>query len=299
MTLAIPLGLKTALESGECVLFIGAGIGGHLLSPDGKTTPNAPQLASELAAHFRIDTDSTDLAKVAQVVELRKSKSELEDYLRRGLANLEPDPHLRWLSSLRWRAIFTTNYDAGIERAYELNGKPPQTPVSIASTSEITSYDSRFQVPIYHIHGALFGGREGIVISESDYTRFSERRRMLFQLLKHNFATSIFVYVGYSNQDPNWALVLNEIANEFAPSKLPQSYRVAPTTDPLDIEILHARGVETIPATFEEFAGLTRALLAELKIEPEHCRGTQQIGHGRVRLGRHTGDLLHAHAACA
>lgn len=275
MSITIPLGLKTALESGECVLFLGAGIGAHLRSADNKVAPDAPQLAVELATYFNVDTKSTNLAKVSQVIEIRKSKSEIEDYLRKRLANLEPDSRLQWLSTLRWRAIFTTNYDAGIERAYELNPKPPQTPVTIASTNELTSYDPRFQVPIYHIHGALFGGRDGIVITENDYTKFSERRRMLFELLKYNFATSTLLYIGYSNQDPNWDLVLNEIAKEFAPSRLPQSYRIAPSTDSLDVEILHAKGVETVSSTFEEFSLLAATQLTDVQMEPDQLRKLQ------------------------
>jgi hypothetical protein len=37
----------------------------------------------------------------------------------------------RWLACFRWRAIFTTNYDRAIERAYDLNPDQPQNPVSM------------------------------------------------------------------------------------------------------------------------------------------------------------------------
>jgi hypothetical protein len=46
------------------VLFVGAGIGGHLARPDGSKSLNATELATDLAKHFNIETSSTDLANV-------------------------------------------------------------------------------------------------------------------------------------------------------------------------------------------------------------------------------------------
>lgn len=153
----LPLGLRHALESGECVLFVGAGIGSHLKGPDGQTAPDGQNLAKQLAEAFSIDTDTYDLAQISQIVTIRKGRPELETFLQKRLANLEPDETLKWLVSLRWKAIFTTNYDHGIERAYDLIQQPQQRPITLAVTAEMVSYDPVFEVPIYHLHGTLFG----------------------------------------------------------------------------------------------------------------------------------------------
>lgn len=250
----IPLGLRQGLEAGDCVLFVGAGVGCHLWR-DGAQAPDGRALARELAEQFKIDTGSSqDLAKVSQIVELRKGRTELETFLKKRLSDLEPDAALRWLCTIRWRAIYTTNYDDGIERGYALTAKPPQTPVPMASTSELVTFDRRFQVPVFYLHGRLFGpDKPHIIITESDYAEFRKQRQMMFEILKTEFATSTFLYVGYSNQDPNWKMLLEELRSEFYPSPLPQSYRVAPTTDPLDEEILRAKNVDTIACTYEDF----------------------------------------------
>jgi len=175
----IPLGLRRALESGDCVLFIGAGIGGHLIDKQGNKAPNAINLAKEMAASFGIDTRGKyDLAKLAKVVELRKGRPELITFLNKRLSNLEPDEYLKWLFTLRWRAIFTTNYDRGIQRAYELIASPPQKCITISSTPEIVRYNPIFEVPIYHLHGSLFESKDQyILITEDDYVRFRLRRK--------------------------------------------------------------------------------------------------------------------------
>ena len=128
----LPLGLRHAIESGNCVLFIGAGIGAHLFDAEGNPAPDGNSLAKELAEHFLIDTEGVfDLAKVSEIVEIRKGRKELEVFLKRRLSNLQPDENLKWLVSLRWKAIFTTNYDNGIERAYELIVEPQQKPITL------------------------------------------------------------------------------------------------------------------------------------------------------------------------
>jgi hypothetical protein len=151
----IPLGLRQALESGDCVLFVGAGLGCHL-QVTGSPIPDARALASDLATEFKIDVGTvTDLAKISQVVEIRKGRTELETYIKTRICNPEPDDTFRWISTVRWRAIFTTNYDNGVEQAYARTPNPPQTPVPIATTSQLTTFDRRFQVPLYYLHGTL------------------------------------------------------------------------------------------------------------------------------------------------
>lgn len=265
---SLPLTLRKALEGGECVLFLGAGIGAHALDKTGKAAPNGEELAKRLAQQFGIDADGMyDLSKIAEIVELREGRKELETFLRDQLTDLEPDDTLKWLATLKWRAIFTTNYDYVIERAYELTAHPPQKPVSFSITPDLFPHDPRFDVPIYHLHGSFFGRfKPSIIITQSDYVTFREARHMLFEILKKEFATSTVLYVGYSNKDPNWQTVLSEVRNEFYPSPIPPSFRVAPETNRLDAELLRAKGVETLDMRLDEFVTTAAAALKEAKV---------------------------------
>jgi hypothetical protein len=55
--LELPLALRQSLEAGDCVLFIGAGIGRHLLR-DGLPAPTGVELAGELAGEFKIESEN-------------------------------------------------------------------------------------------------------------------------------------------------------------------------------------------------------------------------------------------------
>jgi hypothetical protein len=109
----LPLGLRQALERGNCVLFLGAGIGCHYKRPDGTPAPDGAKLAQDLIAAFKFGIPTTDLPRVAQYAEIKESRANLDAFVRRSLANLEPDEHIQWLTTYRWRSIFTTNCDMG------------------------------------------------------------------------------------------------------------------------------------------------------------------------------------------
>ena len=266
------------MESGECVLFLGAGIGGHLTDEQGRTAPSGADLAVELAKHFSVDTEgSSDLAKISQVVEIRKKgRQELHSFLQKRLASLTPDKDLQWLLARPWKAIFTTNYDYGIERAYELNPKPIQRPVVATVTADLAPVNPMFEVPIFHLHGTLFGVvTPHIIITEDDYATFRERRRMLFELLKTEFATSTILYIEYSHNDNNWKIVLNELVSEVAGTARPISYRVAPNTPALDVEILKAKGIDTLTGELSAFVSSARLELVDIPITPDRLKALQ------------------------
>jgi len=266
----IPLGLRQVLESGDCVLFLGAGVGSHAKKPDGSAAPDGGTLSKELCTRFDIVPQSEDLAKVAQLVEIHKSRADLEGFLKKRLSDLEPDETLRWLTNFRWRAIFTTNYDRALVRAYELNAKAPQAPVAMSVTAELQYTNPRIQVPIFYLHGTLFGPSPShVVITQDDYARFQEKRKMLWSRLKSEFSTSAILYLGYSGRDPNWRLVLDELTQEFLPSALPQSYRVDPFADSQDVEILQHKHIETLQTDLESFRQSVVAELGDFKPEPD------------------------------
>lgn len=269
MPIELPLPLKQGMESGECVLFCGAGIGFNARSDAGSIAPDGRMLAARVAERFGISAGTNaSLSQVAQVAVLRKGRAELDAFLTATLAALEPDESLCWLFGLRWRAIFTTNYDRIIQRAFERNPNPQQRPVTISSSGQLAYYNPRYEVPIFHIHGCLFDPQSApVLITEDDYALFREKRRMMFELVKAEFAKSTVLYLGYSNEDPNWRTVLEELRSEFQGRELPQSFRVSPSTDPLDTEILASKGITTIVATTDEFVSAARQAVNPVAID--------------------------------
>lgn len=269
----LPLSLVSALESGKCVLFIGAGIGVHMRTGTGHA-PTAWQLAQDMIGDFKLDFESDDLTTVASIVEIRRGRPALISYVSSQLASVEPDEILQWVSTVRWHAIFTTNYDDGIERAYELNPSPPQSAFPISAMGDYRQPLPVLEVPIYHLHGMLTGAHAGeIVITDDDYTHYLERRSMLFERLRENFATSTILYVGYSGKDANWKQLFADVRREFAPRLTPHAYRIDPCAKPQDNELLLNSRVETISISFKDFVHDAQLALKDASFGPDLLEG--------------------------
>lgn len=267
----LPLGLVNALESGNCVLFIGAGAGYETLDEHGAMGPAGVALAHSIATRFSIDTEGNDdLAAVAQLAESRHSRAKLISHIDRELSTLQPSEDLKWLLSMTWKAVYTTNYDDVIEKCYSQNPNPTQRPVPIATNSEFAPWDPRFEVPIFHLHGSLASpeGRESILITEADYARFRSRRQMLFDHFRLSFSGTPILYFGYRNRDPNWQVVTAEVRAEYAPGTPPQSFRVAPDTSALEQELLAGQGITTLRGTLADLRAAVELNLGSLRVEP-------------------------------
>jgi Flp pilus assembly protein TadD len=271
----LPMGLVSALETGNCVLFVGAGVGHYAHNPEGLTAPDARSLAGSLASAFGIDAgDSPELAKIAEVVERRRGRLELIAFLEQTLGHLQPDEDLQWLMSRTWRAVFTTNYDGILERCFELNPSPTQTAVSIGINSEVQDFDPNFQVPIYHLHGSLLSeeAKDAILVTQQDYALFRARRQMLFDVFKHTYATSTILYFGYSNDDSNWREITAELRSQFVPRFPPTGYRIAPSTSDLDREILEGQSIFTLDGYLRDFREAVQVRLGDLRVEPRQLQ---------------------------
>jgi tetratricopeptide (TPR) repeat protein len=138
-------------------------------------------------------------------------------------------------------------------------------------SSDLVTTNPRFEVPVFHLHGALFlNASDPIVITEEDYARYQSQRRMLFNFLQIQAAQQPILYIGYSNRDPNWKNLLTELRAEFAPKSLPPSFRVAPETSAVEAEILASQGIQTIESDLRTFRLSTRISLGDMRLDPSH-----------------------------
>ena len=130
--------------------------------------------------------------------------------------------------------------------AYHQSSAAAQNVVPIYVTADFKDFSIYTDVPAYFIHGCLNQPGFPIVITQSDYSRFREKRRMMFEQLKIHHAQCTFLYIGYSHKDPNWQMIHSEMQSEFPEGNLPRSFRIDPKPDIAQSEILLNKGIETI-----------------------------------------------------
>lgn len=271
--------LLQSIRSHNCVLFIGAGMGYYLRNQFGETCPDGDALTKKLCNEFNLDNNTVkDLPIASELVEIRKNRGALLDFLRKQLLGFDPDENYLWLSTIGWRAIYTTNFDDGLLAAYHKSCAAAQNIVPIYVTANFKDFSTYTDVPAYFIHGCLNQPDSPIVITQSDYSRFREKRRMMFEQLKIHHAQCTFLYIGYSHKDPNWHMIHSEMQSEFPEGNLPRSFRIDPKPDIAQSEILLNKGIETIACdlntlieAYKQYVQVQGTVSQIWGGVPEHC----------------------------
>jgi hypothetical protein len=180
-----PEALLQSIRSGNCILFLGAGLGYNLVNESGDNCPDGQTLARRMCDEFNLNTKTDDLSVASELVELRcKGRGPLLDFLRKQLLGYEPDEYYQWIPNITWRAIYTTNFDDGLLTAFRKSSDAPRNIVPIYVTSDFKDFSLYTDVPAYYIHGCLKQPGLPLVITQTDYSLFREKRRMMFEQLK-------------------------------------------------------------------------------------------------------------------
>ena len=273
--MSISFDLKQALETGNAILFVGAGMGYNMVTSNGDAIPDGAKLAQMIADNFHVPSNGiTDLAKITQYVVAQKGgKNELNVFIRQTLDQALPDDAMMWIPTIRWKAIYTTNYDNCIEKAYDQCPNPAQQYIVVTHLSGIGEYHSAFQVPIIHLHGSLFAPTSPeILITQQDYIKYSEKRSSLFSLLKMHMASSCILYTGYSHNDSNFSQILSDVETEMYPEQPKRAYRVDPYTSELDTALLSQRNITTLSQSFTDFVGCARIEISSVSITKDNYK---------------------------
>jgi hypothetical protein len=198
-----PPSLVEALAAGECVLFAGAG----LSVPAG--LPSWGELIDLLAGELNLKREPNDYLHVAQEYRNQPGGTgKLADLIRSRFQVRLPTLAHYLLLALPMRSIVTTNYDRLLE---DTLAALKHTPVRVVEERDVARTGSAHGVYVVKFHGDVERPEE-VVLSLSDYDRFSLRRPALATLLRALLLNQKFFFVGYILGDKNLQEIYGEVA---------------------------------------------------------------------------------------
>lgn len=207
------------LAKGDGILFLGAGASRAATSPDGRKGLSGNDLKDLLCDKFLAgNKKDKSLAYVGDLVKSEVGILDMQRYVCGLFRGLTPTPAHLIVPKLKWKAIFTTNYDLLVEKAYD--GKADR----VQNLARIICDDDDFQavlkdpkgLPFLKLHGCVTRDSDThlpLILSSWEYHKFRERRTRLFAFLKewgHDFPV---VFCGYEIADENVRDILFELAD--------------------------------------------------------------------------------------
>lgn len=253
------------------ILFVGAGVS--------RTLWDADKLAKELFNDLGIEETpySTELGLqgVADIYYARNRLDKLFNKLDNTIKTQEPPTEFIELTRYPWRAIYTTNYDDFIERAYGLSQTLGQTPYSYNKISKLSDFDKKASpqgIPIIKLHGCIHDGIGAQVISSPDYLQlfWDDSRQALLKRLETDILQHAIVFAGYSLNDPHISRILYH-ANKVKNNVKVKGYFVSlkkdvAWEDAYEKNLLDKFNLGLVKCTFEDFLTELSRIRRRLKI---------------------------------
>jgi hypothetical protein len=187
--------LASKINPASTILLLGAGAS----VPSG--APTGAEFARYLARRLTPPIDGSDLAEVATIVEHKTSRRELVTAVQARLSDLDPTGGLLLLPEFDWRAIYSTNFDRLVEKAYHKNGR--DLPVVRSNYDWQRGFEGTV---LYKIHGCMtqdvgLGHKHRMVLTDRDYDHVKEYHQLLFKSLELEMMTSDMLIIGQSLAD--------------------------------------------------------------------------------------------------
>ena len=206
------------ISSGQCILFVGAGLAQTCEGENGTKGPSTVELARLVSTRFLGRNEEQDnLALAADYSLAFHNKYDIDLFIRRQLIALKPSPAALTIPRVPWKAIYTTNYDLIIENSYDSVSNPVQLVQPIYSNLTPISNLPDGTIPLYKLHGCISridSPESPLAITYEETAKARDMRRRLFRRLADDLSEYAVLYVGYSRMDTFFQDVLGEIVDE-------------------------------------------------------------------------------------
>lgn len=252
----LPKILIDNIKNKNVVLFLGSGFSYNAIHSEGKQPPLGGKLAEMIAKEF-LGEEFID-SPLTYVSDLSISESNLFDvqsFIAEIFENFYPNKNHEIYTTLPWKAIFTTNYDLILERAYKKSkNKNQDISVVYRNTPEPQIFRTPNTVAYYKLHGCISYINDPdlpLILSTEQYLTHQNNRDRLFKKLEELSLDYPFVFVGYSNQDHNIRAILRKI--ESIKDGRPRSFMVSPYFSDAECRYWEERKITPLRFGHEEF----------------------------------------------
>ena len=193
-----------AIREGNAAVFAGAG----LSRPSGFVDWKG--LLRPLAADIDLDVDrESDLLAVSQFYRNRKGNNTAinQAILEAFAKDVEPNENVKILTRLPIFTYWTTNYDDLIEKGISAANRNPDVK---SESDQLSVMKPDRDAVVYKMHGDV-NHPANAVLTKADYELYPNQRPLFRTALKGDLISKVFLFVGFSFEDPNLDYILGQI----------------------------------------------------------------------------------------
>lgn len=193
-----------AIREGNAAIFGGAG----LSRPSGFVDWKG--LLKPLAADIKLDIDKEhDLLSIAQYYRnQRRTRHGINQAIMDAFSkDAEPNENAQIVTRLPIFTYWTTNYDEVIENGIKDANRNPDVK---SESDQLSNMKRDRDAIVYKMHGDV-NRPANAVLTKEDYELYEFRRPLFRTALKGDLVSKVFLFIGFSFEDPNLDYILSQI----------------------------------------------------------------------------------------
>ena len=240
----LPTALVREFRSSQVTVFVGAGASVAAGMPTWLQLVDA--LADDLGMYDDTPTGRlqlSQLSSIPQYYENRFGRKSLTERIRALIPKKTARPSIvhELIADLPCDLFYTTNFDALLEVSLENRGRHFET---VATEEDAKDYTNRDHCQVRKIHGSI-NTANSLVVTRDDFLRYDARHPNITERLRTDLATTTFLFVGYSLDDPDFSLLYDRVFLSLAPLER-RHYITVFGANAHQTEDLRRRGLEVI-----------------------------------------------------
>lgn len=248
--------LKRAIETGELILFLGAGASKGCKDREDNAVLDGWQLSQNLAiqAGYEFSDDPLDEVYAAARAKLG---TRLDSHLEKLFRDLKPSKDYLDLTSFAWKRIYTLNIDDALETAIRRNAIQ-QVRIRLPSDA-IEDQDSFFKsIDLIKLNGSVDRLTAGVIFSASDYAKATAKALPWYEQCGSDFVRCPILFIGTKLNEP--LLKFHIERYKSITGKLPgRSFVITPTATEFQQASLAEYNIEHIAGTLGDFVTWLKA----------------------------------------
>jgi len=262
-------------------LFYGAGV------PTTCGGPSWGELFSDLKSRFPGGKSDEFFTYMDEIIGFDDSnRAEVEDFIRTRLASISPKDDHRYLFSIPWRAVLTTNYDH-LPEAINTTMDERRQIIPISDPREQIDQAKEDHLYCFKLLGDCkcnFPEEGWMVLSRSDQFSAAQRRTRFFEQFRNLATSGHIIYLGYSFKDDLVFLLLKHMKTVLR--RFPwKGFAIMPTEPELDIKKkLESVGITWVKGDLKDFVTAAKNVLGK-------CPTSAPTGIGFLTVHRQTIEL--------
>lgn len=282
--------LATRINPQKTSLFLGAGAS----MPSG--APSGASLARTLWAQVaKQSAQSEDLMETASYLSRKFGRTDVIQVVVKELNPLRPTGGMLAMPRFDWRAIYTTNFDRLVEKAFRIAGVRL---VSLRSNYDFSTKESDEGSRLYKLHGCIsqdasLGHKASMTLTERDYEDHAAFRQAMFSKFTSDLLSSDVLIIGQSLRDTHlYETVKGAIkaTEQGAPGKV---YVLAYESGDLRAHALEDRGATVAYGGLDEFFDVLAGDTSKM-ISDDSAAATQTDFSLPAQLVSVTNEVSHA-----